>query len=598
LTVSKIEPARRSPLEHRSVVLLVLTFLLGISLAAEFTSYARPDTGFLLDAAARVLDGARLYVDVVEINPPLIIALNMMAVLSARLFDISDILAYRLGCTAVLLGALLLSGSLLRHLLPHEVVVRRAVLLLLAFVLFPLAEQDFGEREHLVLALLIPYLLLATARRLGRDVSPAQASGVGLLAGLAFALKPHFLVLWVFVEGYLRIGRRMPAAKALLPETLAIAAILAAYGLVLVALTPQYLDLVRLLAGPYSRFLHDPFFHVLVTGPGAVLAIFALLAFAALRPHARHRELWQTIALGTAACLVAGAAQQKGLRYHLYPSFALGTVLLGLIAWDTAGPLRNRVRLMYRWLAVSVLAAMVIVVCVQNAAVTIGVGRDSDRDQFEELVQLVRARGAGESVFVMSYHIRSAYPLINYSGVRSASRFPQLWILAAEYLDELKSSEPLAYREPRAMSPSERYLNRAVLDDLREHRPRLLVVFRHARDLPVNGLRRLDYTAYFARDPRVARILEDYQLTAQLGDYLVYQRLEPGLARSGPPPMVTPGTQDVIGVQEGGVHLRFTDPSFSIAVFTFLISLVTIALVERGRDRSQPVAGVSAARGE
>jgi hypothetical protein len=498
----------------------------------------------------------------------------------------------------VLLAALLLSAWLLRRLIPDAIVLRRAFLLLLAFVLFPLAGQDFGEREQLVLALLVPYLLLATARSLGRDVAPAHASAVGILAGLAFALKPHFLILWVMVEGYLRIGRGAMAAKALLPETFAIAGVLAAYGVAVVTLAPQYLELVRLLAGPYSRFLHDPFFHVLVAGPGAVLAIFALLAFAALRPHARHRELWQTIALGTAACLVAGAAQQKGLRYHLYPSFALGTVLLGLIAWDTVRPLRNNVRLAYRWLVVSVLAATVIVVCVQNAAVAAGSGRDSDRDQFEDLVRLLRARAVGGSVYVMSYHIRSAYPLINYSGVRSASRFPHLWILAAEYLDELRSSEPLGYHEPAEMSPSERYLNQAVLDDLRERRPRLLVVFRHARDLPVNGLRRLDYIAYFARDPRIARMLGDYQLTAELGNYLVYERLRPGLARSGPPPMVTPGTQDVIGVQEGGVHLRLADPTFLIAILAFLLSLITIALVDRRRDRLYPVVDAAAARGE
>ena len=66
-------------------------------------------------------------------------------------------------------------------------------------------------------------------------------------------------------------------------------------------------------------------------------------------------------------------------------------------------------------------------------------------------------------VFVMSYHIESAYPLINYSGGRSASRFPHLWILAAEYLDALKSQEPLRYRDRSEMTPRERYLNRAVL---------------------------------------------------------------------------------------------------------------------------------------
>jgi hypothetical protein len=597
LTQSRAHPRRRSLLEHRSVFLLTLAFLLGISLAAEFTSYARPDTGFLLDAAGRVLDGARLYVDVVEINPPLIVGLNILAVLAARLLDISDILAYRIGFTTLLLGAFLLTGVTLRRLIPDELVLRRAFLLVLGFVLFPLAGQDYGEREHLVLALVVPYLVLAAARRVGRPVPPAHSVITGLLAGLAFALKPHFLVLWVLCELYVRTSR-MVRRRAPLPETLTVAGVLATYGIAIAVVTPQYPQLVRLLAGSYNRFLYDPFFHVLLAGPGAVLAIFALLAFVALRPHARQPELWQAIALGTAACLLAGAAQQKGLRYHLYPSFGLAIVLLGLIAWDSVQPPPRRLRLIYRRLAVSVLAAATIVVCIENAAVAASGGQDGDRRQFEELVHVVRAHGGTEGVFVMSYHLRSAYPLINYSGARSASRFPHLWVLAAEYLDALKASEPLVYRDEARMSPSERYLNRAVLEDLRRNDPRLLVVFRHARDVPVNGFRRLDYIAYFTRNPQIEQILRNYELVAELGDYLVYQRVASGSARTGPPPVVAPGTRDVIGVGESGVHLRLADPSLLVAVGTFLLSLLFQEIVERRSSRLRPMAEIAAVRGE
>ena len=154
---------------------------------------------------------------------------------------------YRLGVTAVLLGLLWLAGRLLRDLLPGEDRFRRLLLLLLAFVLFPLAGQDFGEREHLVLALVIPYLLLAAMRSVGRDVTRRQAAGLGLLAGLAFALKPHFLLVWLLVEGYLA---RHPPSRAGLSapgdawDRLGSRRVRVA----LLALTPQYLDMARLLA--------------------------------------------------------------------------------------------------------------------------------------------------------------------------------------------------------------------------------------------------------------------------------------------------------------------------------------------------------------
>ncbi len=63
-----------------------------------------------------------------------------------------------------------------------------------------LPGQDFGEREHLLLALVVPYLLLAAARASGREIPAAAAVLIGLLAGAAFALKPHFVLLWLAIE--------------------------------------------------------------------------------------------------------------------------------------------------------------------------------------------------------------------------------------------------------------------------------------------------------------------------------------------------------------------------------------------------------------
>ena len=216
-------------LEHRPVFLTVLGLLVSLSLAAELRSYARPDTGFLLDAAARMLGGAQLYTDVVEINPPLIVLLNVPAVVLGKAVGVSPILVYRVGFTLALLGLLALAGWWLRLVAP-EPRTRRPVVLWLAFAYFPLAGQDFGEREHLVLACVVPLLLLAVARALGREVPRGAAVATGLLAGLAFALKPHFLVLWVLLAAYLVFRRRIPFA-ALLPETAAMTALLAAYGM-------------------------------------------------------------------------------------------------------------------------------------------------------------------------------------------------------------------------------------------------------------------------------------------------------------------------------------------------------------------------------
>ena len=233
-------------------------------------------------------------------------------------------------------------------------------------------------------------------------------------------------------------------------------------------------------------------------------------------------------------------------------SFALAIVLLGMVVRDTSGAPREWVRGVYRIVTVSILATAVVAVAAQNVTSVMGLNRGAEQVHLERVLPVVRPLAAGHSVYVMSYHIGSAYPLINYSGARSASRFAHLWLLPALYMDQLPATGPLRYRSPGEMSPIERFLNQAVFEDLRDQRPRVLIVLQHARDLPINGFRRLDYMAYFRRDPRIASLLDRYQLVTDLGDYLIYELIPNSQARaesprpSSPPPATSsrPGRRE------------------------------------------------------
>jgi hypothetical protein len=565
----------------RRVFFAAFILLAGLGLLAQFRAYAGPDTGFLLDEASRILRGDRLYLDLVDMNPPLIVLLNLGAVLLARACGIAAILAYRLGCTVALLGLLVPTAWLLRRVLPGEPARRRAVLLLLVFALFTLPGQDFGEREHLLLALALPYLLLAAIRAAGRDVPTGAAVLIGALAGAAFALKPPFGLLWLAVESWLRLGRRVPWTRVL-PETVGVAAFLAVYTAAILLWAPDYFRLVALLAAPYTRFLYVPFWELLVRGPGALLTLLAALAFLALRRQLGHPALAGVFALGAVVCLVAGAAQQKGFSYHFYPASALAVVGLGTVTIDRRGAMRNWVGSVYRVIAVSVFATVVAVVCARDVAAAVRPPRDPEQQLMERLLPVVQARGSGQGVYVMSYNISSTYPLLNYAGARSASRFAQLWILPAAYMEQLRADRPLRFHAPAEMSRSERFLNQGVLADLRERRPKLLVVLQHGRDVPANGFRRLDYLAYFGRDPAIARELARYQLVADLGDFEVFERLAAGAPRSGRAPAAEPGTRDVIPTRSGvSARLGAGDLGPLLPLLAFLVSAILAARGER-----------------
>jgi hypothetical protein len=197
------------------------------------------------------------------------------------------------------------------------------------------------------------------------------------------------------------------------------------------------------------------------------------------------------------------------------------------------------------------------------------------------MVDVVRRQAAGGSIMVMSYNLGSTYPLVNYAGVESASRFPHLWILAAVYLDRLHEEAPLRYREPAETGPAERYLEESVLADFARYEPRLLLVLRNARDDRINGLRRLDYLAYFGRDPRFARVLERYEWSETIGEYMIYRRLSPGEARTGPAPAPIPGGLDVLVNREGGVQRLPRRRRPYVTGVLFLAAILCAAAIER-----------------
>lgn len=567
------EPPRLGLLDRRPLFTAAVFACIALALAAQLGRTAPPDMAFLLYAAGRLLDGATLYRDVVEINPPLIIWLNVPIEVVARAAHVSEFILYRL-VTAVVVGSLFaLCYRVVRwYVLPDRPADGRYLLLLLCFALFPLAGGDFGQREHLVLALLAPNILLVAARRRGaalRGAGPGHAdlALVGVLSGVALALKPQFALAWLALVAFQPARGRWRLGA----EVVWTLAVLGAYAVVLLSAAPEYLAMVSLIGGSYLRYLREPWYSVLFLAPGAPLVFVALLAAFVLRRHSRDPALWALLAVQVAACYLGGAVQQKGLRYHFYPAFALAFVLLGIVALDApaaAGRLSER---LYGRVA-RVLTVTVALVVVGSRLIDVTGGTPADRRtraELDDLVGFVRAHAGGRPVGVLSYHIGGAFPLVNYAGVTLASRFPHLWLIPTSYWDSLQAGGALVYRSPAAMEPPEKYLWDAVREDLVAAQPGLILVLRPARDVARNGLRRLNYIQYFDRDPGLAALFRRYELVAEKGEYDIYERLPDGARRVGPAPSLAPGTQDVREPQLHEVRLQVLDPGFLAGVVVF-----------------------------
>jgi len=558
-----------------------------LGLAAELARPATADMGFFLYAARRVLGGARLYRDVVEINPPLIIALNLPVVLLSRATGLSEFLLYRLG-TALFVGILLLYSSrlILRYVLPADPARARHLVLLLCFALFALPRIDFGQREHFVLALLLPYLLLVVGESAGQRPPPGEAAVIGILAGAAIGLKPHFALVCAVLEAFRRVHSAPTERWRPTPELAGVLGFLAVYGVAVFWLTPDYLTVVSLLGAGYTQYMREPFVDLLVLGPGAPLVGFVLLALLVLRRRMRTPALAALLAWTTVACFLAAAAQGKNFRYHFYPALALAFVLLGLVAADAPAAAQRLSERIYGRASQALLATIVVVV-LGWALLEVAGGDAAERRQRAELAELVRAVRAGaggRAVGVLSYTMESSFPLVNYAGVELASRFPCMWPLAVSYWDPIEAGGPLRYHAVGEMAPVERYFLNAVREDLTTAQPKLLLVLRPARDDAVNGQRRLHYVQYFGRDPELAALLAQYRLADRQGEYLLYERRQVGAASADPPPSAAPGTQDVIRTGLKDVRLGRLDRESVVGLTLFAACWVLMAATDRRRS--------------
>jgi hypothetical protein len=537
-----------------------------------------PDLAFYLYAARRVLDGAVLYRDVVEINPPLIIWLNLPAAAVARLASVPDIHVYRALVSLLVGGVLVFSHRIFGHLTGSEGFGRAPYLLLVPwFALFPLAGDDFGQREHLLLAFIVPYLLVSAARQKGVPVPSIEAVGAGVLAGLGLALKPHFVIAWLAIEAVRRTRSGVEQWRVT-PELLATAVTLVAYLVAVTVLTPDYFRVVRILGPAYTKFMARPLVDVTLLAPAAPRILFAVLAFLALRRSSSGTPAGSLLAAATLGAYAAAALQRKGFSYHYYPALALGFTLLVAIAVSTHET-RTWVQRTYVRLARAVVATIVIVGAGTTLLGALRPGEDARA--LADLAAAVRTRSNGRPVGVLSYTINSAFPLMNDAGTTLASRFPCLWPLATSYWDSLTTGGALRYHTPPEMGPAERLMWDAVAEDLIGARPGLLLILRPGRDVPHNGLRRLNYVAYFGRRSELADFFSGYQLIDRRGEYLLYERAEAETARVGPPPSPDPGLLEAPRPAAPAIGLGLLDASTRAEVMVFGLAWVGLLLLER-----------------
>ncbi len=480
------------------------------------------DVTWLLYVAGEILDGADPYVDIVEVNPPLILYFMIAVKAASQLTGIQDALLFRVVVLGIVAASLLLAYAVLKRTTPesHRLVLRVTCLLAIA-LLTTWVGYNFGQREHLAVALVLPYLFAAAGRAEGKRLPLGLVVPVGVLAGVGVAVKPFFLPVWLGVEGYLAVTRSPSLLRR--PEGVATLATLATYALSVLLIMPAYLGLAALAARPYRSYYSSEMSEI-ATSPHVLFIALGLLAAAKLPASAQLRRLRGVLTVAMLMFGVGVVVQGKGWDYHWIPVEALLILLLGAVGIDGLRKLTGRFS--YRYLSRLFLGLV--------AALTVGYGvakyRTAERVWLSmgetpiflfQLMEAVEEHAPGGTISTLAVTMQIAWPLVSYTGVDWGSRFNCLWLLPGIYEGVTPNLQRYPYGRLEEAGELEKYLIDSVVTDLRQLEPDIVFVDMFPPSWEMRGFSYLDF---FSRDQRFREIFAQYERVGSVGFLWIYKR--------------------------------------------------------------------------
>jgi hypothetical protein len=447
---------------------------------------ANTDVSWLLTVGERVLDGQRLYVDVIETNPPMAVLVYIPGIAIARVLG----LPAEVVTDSLMFAAIFISLAIVARILRRSSVLDGAqgrLLAPLAFaVLAILPMQAFGQREHIAIVELLPLLAVFAVRMNGEAPPTSMAVVAGCGAGLALAFKPHFAVGMLCAVGWLAIYSRSWKV-AFTPENLIAAAIALLCAASIIAFFPEFFTTI----GPLVRDIYIPVglsFQALLEKPALPIWGVAILATMALKRRDKIDAacmLLLTTSLGFAAIFVL---QRKGWPYHSYPMITLVMLALGYaLASNTPRTALDRT---YR-------AAAIVLFAILFARSMLWFDVAFDARPFQAAVARL---GPNPKILAITAEPGLGHPLVRALNGTWVSRQQGLWVQG--YLEYMRQHDMIG---PQANPALDIYAAREramLVEDINRVRPSVIMV----DNLTGEG------SAWLQSHPDVSGLLRDYRL--------------------------------------------------------------------------------------
>lgn len=517
-----IKPPTISPRIER--LLLVPLFALPVLwLAGYFFPPINHDVAAILDVSARWVGGEKLYVEVIDENLPLTFVVHSLPVLTAKLLPGSVAFWFTAWVVAGIFASFVACRRLVRLVPSADHALTEALLPpVLLFLFSVLPNEHFGQREHIMFVACAPYLVASMARAEAVVLARGAAIAIGLVAGVALAMKPHYLAIPAAVELYL-LFRRGWRTTLVDPIPWSIGLMAVAHLVSMYTIFADFGLIIMPLAIEAYAPIGDSGWRGVLTSNVLAPTLIALLIFGIIAIVFTKTISARVLVVFGIGAAISAIAQAKGWPYHVLPALSAAIMLAALTVSQTVDRYLPISRSGHH-LPVAVISATLMVLLYFQAALY--TPPFYKQRQFEDsiggrLQHVLEQNAPNRTFLVLSPGIYPIWPMVNYLEGRMTMRFLSLWILQGVYAtcDDF----PALYNPPDTMGDAEKYVFDAVSDDFAREHPDLLLVDRIAGVPRCQG-KEFDYLEYFLQNRVFADAFEGYEHLMDFDRYKIYRR--------------------------------------------------------------------------
>ncbi|MEH2613906.1 hypothetical protein [Bradyrhizobium sp. AZCC 1693] len=480
--------------------LLLIGVVFAIAIGLRQVVPLNTDVSWLIVVCERMLDGQRLYRDIIEINPPMAAFAYLPGVALARVLGVDP--RHVIDAQLLLLAAAsLFAVSRILRLSPATAPLKSGALAVwAAAVVTILPMHVFAQREHIAMLTFLPALAVYALRSDREPLPPWAILIAGAGAGITLAFKPFFTVPAALCILFAAIRSR--SWRVLFaPENIIAAALVITVSVSTYIFYPEYFTVTYPLVRDTYLSWSMPASVIFLNDATLAFAI-AMVSVLLARQKRTPDSLLLVTALASIGFAVSFFLQRRGWAYHSYPMVAVALLAMGYALTGAANTAPRSRRLE---IASAFMLAVTFVVGMLWFNVTVYVG--PVRQAVEGLMPHAR-------ILVLSGEAAIGHPLVRDINGVWVSRQENLWIR-----EFVRLTRERTFVDAATDAKLNDYLaleRKWLIEDFKRLPPDLVLV---------DNLRN-DWGAWARADAEVSQLLKPYTLVRSVDGIDILRRNE------------------------------------------------------------------------